>query len=176
MYFTSDLHLGHKKMLESRPFGSMEEHDDFLISQLKRVNPKSEIWILGDISCGKEDYALGRLSEVEATLHLVSGNHDSVWPLHRNAHKQQRKFLEVFDTVQSMARVHFGGRKVMLNHTPYGSKTPGDRSEGLLHGHTHSEVKITYFNMINVAPEAWDYKLATPAEISTQFDISDLYY
>lgn len=174
MYFTSDLHLGHKKMLEVRPFSTMLEHDDYIINQLKKVNPKSEIWILGDISCGEEDYALDRLSNVPATLHLVSGNHDSVFPYHRNAHKQQKKFLEVFESVQSVARVHFGGRKVMLHHIP--GPLPTYRGEGMLHGHTHSESKITYFNSVNVALEAWNYRLVTAAEIIEQFEFSDSIY
>lgn len=171
MYFTSDLHLGHKKMLEVRPFRTMLEHDDYIIDQLKKVNPKSEIWILGDISCGEEDYALDRLANIPATLHLVSGNHDSVFPYHRNAHKQQKKFLEVFESVQSVARVHFGGRKVMLHHFP--GPTSISRTEALLHGHTHSRDKITGFNSVNVALEAWDYKPATAAEITEQFTISE---
>lgn len=174
MYFTSDLHLGHKKMLEVRPFYTMEGHDDFIIGELKKINPKSEIWILGDISCGKEDYALERLSEVPARMHLVSGNHDSVWPLHRNAHRQQRKFLEVFETVQSIARVNFDGRKVILNHLP--NKTPSNTKEALLHGHTHSKQKITYFNTVNVALEAWNYRPVKAEEIAEQLKISAVKY
>lgn len=177
MYFSSDLHLGHKKMLEVRPFDTMMEHDDYIIAQLKKVNPESEIWILGDIACGEEDYALDRLANIPAKMHLVSGNHDSVWPYHRNAHRQQRKFLEVFESVQSMARVNFGGKKVMLYHTPHGShKTPTHLGEGMLHGHTHSEEKITYFNTVNVALEAWDYRPASAAEIDKQFQISSIKY
>lgn len=174
MYFTSDLHLGHKKMLEVRPFDTMLEHDDYIINQLKKVNPRSEIWILGDIACGEEDYALDRLSNVPATLHLVSGNHDSVFPYHRNAHKQQKKFLEVFESVQSIARVHFGGRKVMLHHLP--GPTPISRTEAMLHGHTHSKDKITYFNSVNVAVEAWNYKPVKAEEITRQFEISEIQY
>lgn len=176
MYFTSDLHLGHKKMLEVRPFDTIEEHDDHIIGQLKKINPRSEIWILGDISCGAEEYALERLGEVPARMHLVSGNHDSVWPGHRGAHRQQIKFLQVFDSVQSTARVDFGGRKVMLHHIPETRDLPSHKGQGHLHGHTHSTRKITYFNSVNVALEAWDYRVARQEEIVKQFEISDLIF
>lgn len=172
MYFTSDLHLGHKKMLEVRPFNSIEDHDEHIIKQLKKINSNSEVWILGDVSCGKEDYALERLSEIDATLHLVSGNHDSVWPYHRNAHKSQRKFLEVFETVSSMARVQIGGKKVYLHHTHYGVKLPDNSTVAMLHGHTHSQVRITDYNIVNVAPEAWDYQVVSANDIEKEFSQS----
>lgn len=170
MYFTSDLHLGHKKMLEARPFHSMKAHDDLIIGQLKAVNPKSEIWILGDISCGEEEYALERLSEVPAKMHLVSGNHDSVWPYHRNAHNKQRKFLEVFESVSYMARVHIGGRKVFLHHDWHDKTMPDSDGVAMLHGHTHSSKKLTSYNVVNMCPEAWEYRVASAAEVSAAID------
>lgn len=170
MYFTSDLHLGHKKMLEARPFDSMEEHDDHFINELKKVNAKAEIWILGDIACGQEDYALERLSEVPAKMHLVSGNHDSVWPYHRNAHNKQQKFLEVFESVSYMARVHIGGRKVFLHHDWHGKIMPTSDDTAILHGHTHSSDRWTSYNTINMCPEGWDYRVASAAEVSKAID------
>lgn len=172
MYFTSDLHLGHKKVLEVRPFDTVEEHDDHFIAELKKVNPKSEIWILGDISCGKEEYALERLKEVPAKMHLVSGNHDSVWPYHRNSHNKQKKFFEVFESVSYMARVHFGGKKVFLYHDFYGKTIPTRENEGLLHGHTHSGVVLTDYNTINMCPEAWNYQVVSANEINTMMETS----
>lgn len=170
MYFTSDLHLGHKKMLEVRPFDTMEQHDDHFINELKKINPKSEIWILGDIACGQEDYALERLSEVPAKMHLVSGNHDSVWPYHRNAHNKQKNFLEVFESVSYMARVHFGGRKVFLHHDWIGKIMPTSDDTAILHGHTHSSDRWTGYNTINMCPEAWDYRVASAAEVAKAID------
>lgn len=52
VFFTSDLHLGHKNILSIRPqFDNIEDHDDFLIERWnKKVKKKDDVYILGDLS------------------------------------------------------------------------------------------------------------------------------
>lgn len=52
IYFTSDLHLGHKNVIRlcNRPFTDIEEMDHVLISNWnKRVHPHDTVVILGDL-------------------------------------------------------------------------------------------------------------------------------
>lgn len=79
-FFTSDLHLGHKNILEydHRPFATIEEHDEALISNWNEiVHPQDKVYLLGDVAWyyhkEKIAEALGRL---QGKIYLVRGNHD----------------------------------------------------------------------------------------------------
>ena len=82
VYFTSDLHLGHSKVLPIRPMfhGDIEAHDEYLISMFnQRVRNKDEVYILGDLcfrSTKPVEYYLERL---HGRKHLIVGNHDISW-------------------------------------------------------------------------------------------------
>ncbi|MFC7450527.1 metallophosphatase [Rhodococcus daqingensis] len=159
VYFTSDLHLGHAKIAEHRGYGTTEHHDTAIYGALCALPRGSQLWILGDISAGSrgaETYALAMLGAIAnegVELHLIAGNHDSCHPMHRDAHKHQRRFLDVFWTVQPFARRRIGAEPVLLSHFPYkGDHTPQDRAtqyrlrdEGmwLLHGHTHAPDRLS---------------------------------
>ena len=52
IYYTSDLHLGHKNIIRlcNRPFGSIEEMDNLLIERWnKKVKKEDTVYILGDL-------------------------------------------------------------------------------------------------------------------------------
>ena len=51
-YYVSDLHFGHKNILEmcKRPFSSIEEMDEQLVENWnKRVKKNDRVYILGDL-------------------------------------------------------------------------------------------------------------------------------
>ena len=53
IYFTSDLHFGHKNIIrfDNRPFTSVEEMDKVLIERWNnKVTDEDTVYILGDIS------------------------------------------------------------------------------------------------------------------------------
>lgn len=154
-YWVGDLHLGHGKVAQLRGFNTIHEHDDTILHQLSQLSAEDQVWILGDISSGKpedETDALKLLSEIEAQLHLIAGNHDSVSGIHRNGYKQQRRWLEVFESVQDYTRVRLYRRNVLMSHYPFarsgdGPERPGarymewrlpDTGMGLIHAHTHA--------------------------------------
>lgn len=164
-YFVADTHFGHHKVADIRfpeyafPGGehSLQAMDNEILIQLCKLTKKDQLWILGDISGGKqESYALNLLADVKAhtgaQLHLIAGNHDSVSSIHREAWKHQKRFLEVFDSVQQFAKMRFGSHTALLSHFPYkvlgDGPDRGDRSRynefrlpdtgyPLIHGHTH---------------------------------------
>lgn len=164
-YFVGDLHFGHFKVAGLRyPDVELDNrlvahHDMVIYEQIKNtVKPDDQLWVLGDISGGKEEmYALGLLKELKkitgATFHLIPGNHDSVSSIHRNAYKQHEKFRGVFNSIQDFARMRFEGEQVLLSHYPYARSGDGpgrgearyleyrlpDTGMPLMHAHTHQE-------------------------------------
>lgn len=153
-YWIADLHLGHAKVAELRGFDSIEDHDEAVLKPLHRLCWDDEMWILGDLSSGRpegEEAALNALLECPPRKHLIAGNHDSVSSTHRHGYRQQRRFLEVFDSVQQFGRVRLHGRDVLMSHYPYARSGDGpgrgparyaeyrlpDEGLPLIHGHTH---------------------------------------
>lgn len=176
-WFASDTHFLHKMVsTEKRGFTSAEEHDEAIIRNWNAVvKPDDLVWHLGDVGIGNEDRILAQVARLNGRIQLVTGNHDLAWAGHRDARKHQRKWLEVFDTIQPFAAVNLGRttdnkkRRVLLSHFPYfGDHTDEDRGtqfrlrdEGLwlLHGHTHSTERHEWpHKTIHVGLDAWDLK------------------
>jgi calcineurin-like phosphoesterase family protein len=166
IFFTSDSHFRHAMVAQLRGFASAEEHDEAVISRWNEtVKPADTVWHLGDVGMSRGFLPLvGRLN---GTVHLIAGNHDAVWPGHRDSHRHQRGWLEHFASVQAFARRRIGGHQVLLSHFPYeGDHAAEDRcgqyrlrDEGLwlLHGHTHwQHIQVHGGRQIHVGLDAWD--------------------
>lgn len=76
--FISDLHLGHKKILEFSPHRGgtdMQSHAEWLVEQWNSVVSKKDLtWVLGDVCFDKA--FLPYLKKMNGSKHLVLGNHD----------------------------------------------------------------------------------------------------
>ena len=111
----------------------------------------------------------------------------------RAARSRQRRWFEVFESVQAFARIRIDGRPVLLSHFPYyGDHTALDRhsqyrlkDQGLwlLHGHTHSREKLGPFMLpvvtfngepfyqgrqLHVGVDAWDLHPVSEADVLAQ--------
>lgn len=153
-FWIADLHLGHDLVAGKRGFSTTDEHDDVVLQQLHALPADGELFVLGDVSSGRrdeEERALTLLAAVPARMHLIAGNHDSVASVHRNGWKQQRTWLEVFDSVRDFGRVRINTAHVLMSHYPYDVLGDGLRDQEpryseyrlpdlgypLIHGHTH---------------------------------------
>lgn len=81
IFFTSDLHLGHKNIIRfsnPRLFKTIEEHDETIISNWNSVVNKDDIvYILGDISLNLSQEKLETyLQRLNGKKSLILGNHD----------------------------------------------------------------------------------------------------
>lgn len=124
--FTADLHFGHTFVAGLRGFDSAEDHDEFMIEDINRVTHEDDIlWILGDIGIRTDDETLDKVGRLNGRKMLISGNHDSTHPMHKNAWKSQARALRVFEYVSPFQRLRLGGEYVLLSHLPY----EGDHSE-----------------------------------------------
>lgn len=156
VFYTSDLHLGHKKVSEIRGFWTTEEHDAALIEQWNdQVTKHDTVYVLGDIALSNYKYALEILKNLPGRKHLISGNHDIIHPMHERGQNRAEldRWLDVFETVQPFSYRRLGKHKLLLSHFPYSEWGDGAHREGsrydqfrlpdhghpLMHGHTHGK-------------------------------------
>ena len=193
IWFSSDTHFLHAMVARLRGFESSEEHDETVIGRWNElVRPDDLVWHLGDVGLGNEARVLEQAARLNGRKQLITGNHDPCWPGHRDSRKHQRRWLEVFESVQAFARIRIDGRPVLLSHFPYeGDHTGEDRAtqyrlrdEGtwLVHGHTHLTNRLgTYrhwLSFMGAAPggnwrglevhaglDAWDLRPVSEAAI-----------
>lgn len=179
VFYTSDLHLGHKLMARLRGFGegpdAVAAHDAFIaFNWAAVVKPDDIVFVLGDLVVSSLTNALALLSGLPGRKQLILGNHDEGHPMHLDAWKKQKKYLEVFESVQPFARRKVDGVEFLLSHFPYSIDHTADvrymqwrlRDEGMLlvHGHTHSDKVWTSPRELHVGMDAWGLKLV-PEEV-----------
>lgn len=146
IYFTSDLHLAHKNIIEydGRPFKTIEEHDKSLIDNINKVcESTSLLFVLGDLSmCKDMTYIDKLLDQVQCTMVLIKGNHDK----HLKQAFLNKHFIEVHDYLE----VKTSANKFILSHFPFYSWDGNHRGSIHLHGHTHKmcpELNGKHFNV-----------------------------
>ena len=140
-YFTSDQHFGHFNIIRlcSRPFGTVEEMDEALLSKWNaKVKAADTVYILGDL--------FFRAAKVEPILkalnghkHLIVGNHDHT--------RRKRVEASDFASVQTLKEVEVDGRVLTLCHYPMLSY-PQARRGYMVYGHIHNNVRDDYWPLI----------------------------
>jgi len=145
----SDLHLGHKRILEFsgeyRDGDTVEEHNEILLDKINRtVNPSDHLWLLGDcVMGGKQNLPLLGRIRCE-NMKLVMGNHDSSWNV--------RDYLPYFVDIKGVVNE----KEFLLSHIPVTNDNDLRYSRMNIHGHTH---RPEFFNWetqrnVNVGVEA----------------------
>jgi calcineurin-like phosphoesterase family protein len=136
VFYTSDLHVGHKLVSAIRGFHDGEagtspedpraviadpvRHDHVLAARWDATVKKDDIvYVLGDVSINGSQYALDWVAERPGRKHLIAGNHDPVHPMHSKYLNALPKWLMVFDSVQPFLRRKIAGHEVLLSHFPY---------------------------------------------------------
>ena len=76
IYFTSDLHLGHDKIIdfERIKFKTIEEHDNDIYKNISTLHSSDKLYILGDL--GKIDPIKWHSYNIKCKIYLLKGNHD----------------------------------------------------------------------------------------------------
>ena len=160
MWFTADLHLFHKNIINycGRPFGSTHQMHKTLIENFNAfVTYDDDLWILGDVAfIGNSNWETLRdlLKKFNGRKHLVLGNHDCLKPF---------KYMEIgFDTVHTMVQVE----EFWLVHDPALAIPLED--EHVLCGHVH-HLFTKARNVLNVGVDVWDYEPVHIEVIREQF-------
>lgn len=78
IWIVSDTHFGHNKpfIYEPRGFSSIWEHDKEIIKRWNKiVQPEDEIFHLGDVMLGDNEYGLSCVKQLKGNIHIIRGNH-----------------------------------------------------------------------------------------------------
>jgi len=142
VFFTSDLHLGHRMIWSTRGFRSQEDHDNTLIENINQtVNKRSKLYILGDIAFTRNGLELAR--EIKcANIEIILGNHD-LYPLH--------EYRDITEKIHSFKKY----KGYWLSHCPIHPNEIRDM-HGNIHGHVHmfsDTTKITDPRYLNANTE-----------------------
>lgn len=131
IWFTSDLHLGHRAAISmcGRPFGNVEDMNEILIRNYNSCVKKNDtVYILGDISHRMP------VSEVNQLIHkmngkkiLCKGNHDKKYD------------VTLFEGIYDFLEIAINGVNVSLMHYPMMSWPKSHYGSLHLHGHIHSK-------------------------------------
>jgi calcineurin-like phosphoesterase family protein len=137
-YFTADTHFGHSKMLENRPFATIEEMDRHLIDAWNSVVRDTDIvWHLGDFSYHSEARTASIFSQLKGRKRLILGNHDV------DNRGDIRKSIAALDWDQPpshYAECKLDGDRIILNHYSQRSWNASIHGSWHLFGHSHGRL------------------------------------
>jgi calcineurin-like phosphoesterase family protein len=152
IYFTSDLHLGHKNIIKycNRPFKDEKEMDDVLISNWNSVVEKDDfVYILGDFTkiC-KSAIINDYLIKLNGKKILIFGNHDEF--IKKNI--QLFDFYEVCDYKELI----INSKEIVLFHYPIFDWKNKKNGAICLHGHVHGKTQdvCNIFGLFDVGVDA----------------------
>lgn len=140
------------------------------------VDQSDEVWVVGDFAMGHRKTTVPLAKRLHGRKFLVPGNHDNV----HHMYPKWRKFVGLYEDagftiLDSQVTTEIDGTEVLVCHFPYfGDSHHEDRYSGLrpddvggwlIHGHTHSDVKVIG-RQIHVGVDAWDLRPASEDEIA----------
>lgn len=186
IWFTADLHLGHKNILTycSRPFVDVESMGVYLEEMWNgAVMEDDVVWVLGDFAMGDVQETLKSVGRLKGRKHLVVGNHDR--PFRKPQGVWERRYIDAgFDGVHhGWVNLDLGGEQFLACHFPYTSDPrgrtrfdvdrPSDTGLFLLHGHVHGRWR-RYGNQIDVGVDAWGGRLVAADSILKMVGAGDV--
>ena len=134
-FFTSDLHLGHKRICEftnRKLVTSQEEHDEWLIELWNSQVPAgSMVYILGDVSFGKLKQTKEILTKLNGQIIIVKGNHDRTEDL---IELETQGYIAKW---YQYKEIQIGENTAVLFHFPISSWHKQHYGSWHLHGHSH---------------------------------------
>lgn len=174
IYFISDFHFGHAKVIEytDRPFANVEDMNQHMIDRFNSiVKNEDTVYIVGDFCLGNLERVTEYLSKLNGVKHLIRGNHD--------AGSDDNLIRAGFASVTNSLILTQDGVKIGLSHYPF--KRPGEMPgkynlkpedcDVLVHGHVHQLFKTKRHEsgklMINVSVEVIKYTPISLNEVLT---------
>lgn len=158
IYFTSDLHFGHKKILEFSPaFRAYSDVDEMNANLIKiwndTVSSDDVVYNLGDFSMFSN---INRIINIAKELNghhiLILGNHDFV--IKKNKERLLKEFKKdghpLFDEIVDYKKIELAENKIILSHYPMNSWDAQQYGSIMLHGHLHDYISNVKGKIVNV--------------------------
>lgn len=173
VYLTSDTHFLHARILElsKRPFHSLADHDEVLISNHNAVVHHDDTLIhFGDLCLGPFQESLAKTRRLMGRRFLIPGNHDRVSSVFDRG-KAVERFRPIYEdagwtVLPEHVELELQGVRFLASHYPYQGDTrendryvgirPHDYGLPLLHGHIHTLRHIDG-RMFNVGVDVNDF-------------------
>lgn len=140
-YFTSDLHFGHKNVIEfcNRPW-TFEEQDEEIIERWnKKVGVMDPVYHLGDFTFkGPKhvDYVVSLINQLNGRIHFIRGNHCDLrlWRLIEDMN------IPHIEWIKDYAEIKVGRQKIILSHYAFRHWNNMHHGSWQLHGHSHGSL------------------------------------
>lgn len=170
MFFTSDLHLGHERIIQlcDRPFRSVDDMNESIIGRWNAlVRRPDTVFVLGDFALGSLAATLPLARRLNGRKKLVPGNHDRCWRGHRKVRPADyQRYVDVGFEILPEQTFH-RGLGAHLSHFPVQGDSQGEdrfagwrpavnTGEWLIHGHVHGSW-VQRGRQINVGQDVWRY-------------------
>ena len=173
-FYTSDLHLNHVRLIESKFRGFVDEtymNFKILDNINKRVKRSDTLFILGDLCMTNklnDAYLEMWLKEIECyNIVVIRGNHDNVNTLQRLKDEHIIRNWHQFKTVKDTA---FGIEcNLALFHHPVIDYHTSQHCCACLHGHSHGMLKNAPPDLFDVGLDVFDFKPVTFEEILAKY-------
>lgn len=155
IFFTADLHFGHRNILRyqtDRPFADRDDtaaHDAWLLDFWRStVDKKDMVYILGDLTFFKSEDARHLLEKLPGRKYLITGNHDGSIKAYPNYFQSTAQILDLTVRPSMCSRLT---ENMVLNLCHYPLLTWNRKPHGsvMLHGHCHG--KLDEYN--NLSPD-----------------------
>lgn len=163
-WFTGDLHLGHRNILQicGRPFKTIQEHDRILIDNHNSVVQDDDVvFNLGDVGfrCSAR-YIVDKLRLFKGKLVIILGNHDKalrqalkVGLLDKELSTGKIEIIggnSAYDTDIAVSKMlNFDGNKIFISH--YGHRTWPSAFRKAMHLYAHSHNNLaSYYRSFDV--------------------------
>lgn len=157
IFVTADHHFHHRGVLAmaGRPFASVEEHNEALITAWNSVvGPRDEVWHLGDFALGGTPDELAAIfKRLRGRKILVRGNHD-----------RTKTTSLPWHSVHDLARPKLDGSRWVFSHCPMRAWPGAFRGSRHCFGHTHGLLPDTA-QSCDVGVDRWSYRPASLEEI-----------
>ena len=139
IWFTSDLHFGHKNILKympkTRKFNDIYEHDDYLIKYWNnKIAQTDTVYFLGDFSFHSPARTKEILNQLNGNIIFIRGNHDRgkiIKMLKNNGYR-----------VEEMMSINLMENNFILCHYPLEDWSRKMYKSIHLHGHIHMKHEI----------------------------------
>ncbi len=161
IFFTSDHHLFHEKILEfestHRPFKTIQEHNEQIIKRHNaKVGKTDVVYYLGDFCFGRKNLEIA--NEMNGIKKLILGNHD-LFPM--------EEYMKYFTKIYGCLKY----KDYILTHIPV-HESQKYRFKGNIHGHLHSKV-IRYTDYPD-GPYGQFHEVIDPFYINVSIEQHDL--
>jgi calcineurin-like phosphoesterase family protein len=163
-FVTSDLHFGHKNIVEfcQRPFADVDHMNEALVRRWNLcVPPTANVIVLGDFSFASKSKTQEILCSLNGFIYFVWGNHD------RGREEWMLKTPGVIAGFDAL-RIKDNGKTIMMTHYPLESF----REDYHLHGHTHGQ-SVPKYGRIDVGVDAYPAKAYAPVLITEWMQMID---